>query len=125
MTSRRPCVAVVDDDASFRDALSGLLRAMDFDVCAFASAAAYLEGGRACGAACLMLDVNMPGMSGLELQDRLKDDGFAVPIIFITSQTDASVRDRALSGGAVAVMEKPFDQRVLMAIIARALDMAH
>jgi FixJ family two-component response regulator len=114
-------ILVVDDDASMRDAIKGLLNAAGYDAEVFASAEEILNSGRLAGTACLVPDVCMPGMSGLELQDRLIALGHAVPIIFITAQGDEEERARALDRGAVGCLQKPFRQDALLDAISRAV----
>jgi FixJ family two-component response regulator len=113
-------VAVVDDDASVREALKALLRAAGFRVDVFGSAEEFLGPRRAADTACLVLDVQMPGMSGLELQ-RVVASGSAVPIVFMTAHADANVRARALASGAVQFLEKPFDDEALLEAIEQAI----
>jgi len=114
-------VAVVDDDASLREALKALLRAAGFRVDVFGSAEEFLGPRRAADTACLVLDVQMPGMSGLELQERVVASGSAVPIVFMTAHADANVRARALASGAVQFLEKPFDDEALLEAIEQAI----
>jgi FixJ family two-component response regulator len=117
-------ISVVDDDASMREAIKGLLKAAGYDAEVFASAEEILDSGRLAGTACLVLDVCMPGMSGIELQDRLSSLGHAVPIIFITAHTDEQERACALERGAVGCLQKPFKQDVLLDAISRAMGAA-
>ena len=114
-------VAIVDDDELMRGALHGLLRAAGFEARAFASAEEFLESGepRRCG--CLIADIRMPGMSGLDLQTALKADGIAPPIIFITAHGDERMRMQALRSGAVEFLAKPFDDEVLLEAVRAAL----
>jgi len=112
-------VSVVDDDASMRQALRSLLRSAGFHVAEFASAEEFLNSGRLSETACLVLDVRMPGISGLELQEQLIASGCMVPIIFITAQGDENMRTRALERGAIGFMQKPFSDEALLNAIAR------
>jgi FixJ family two-component response regulator len=114
-------VAIVDDDELMRGALHGLLRAAGFEARTFASAEEFLESGdpRSCG--CLIADIRMPGMSGLDLQTVLKADGIAPPIIFITAHGDERMRLQALRSGAVEFLAKPFDDEVLLETVRAAL----
>jgi two-component system response regulator FixJ len=114
-------VAVVEDDASLREALKALLRSAGFRVDVFGSAEEYLGPRQAADPACLVLDVRMPGMSGLELQERLVASGSAVPIVFMTAHSHAGVRARALARGAVRVLPKPFDDDALLEAIDQAI----
>jgi len=113
-------IAVVDDDASLREALRGLLRSAGFHAEVFASAEEFLRSGRVRGTACLILDVRMPGMSGVELQERLMASDLAVPIVFISAHGDEEVRALALERGAVDFLQKPFSDDALLTAIARA-----
>ena len=121
MPVKKPPIAVVDDDPSVRDALTGLIRSFGFPVSGFDSAAAFLGDRGAASAQCLVLDVDMPGMTGLELQRRLAVTGRRTPIIFMTSSIDDKVHARALNAGALAVLEKPCDQGVLLKHLKLAL----
>jgi FixJ family two-component response regulator len=113
-------ISVVDDDASVREAIRGLLRSAGFDAEVFASAEEFLTSGRLLGTTCLVLDVRMPSMSGIELQERLISSGHTVPIIFITAHADEDERARALDRGAVDCLRKPFSDDALLEAIAKA-----
>jgi FixJ family two-component response regulator len=113
-------VAVVDDDESVRESLPDLLAEFGFKTRAFASAEEFLESGSAEGASCLILDIAMPHMSGMDLQRELRARGNNVPIIFITAKKDESVRRQAMEQGAVGFLLKPFSDTDLQ----RALDTA-
>ncbi len=116
-----PKIAVVDDDESVRDALRSLLKSVGFKAEAFASAAELLNSGQLLGLACLILDVRMPGMSGIELQDRLTASHDGVPIIFISAHADEEARARALASGAIAFLVKPFSDEALLDAIEVAV----
>jgi len=116
-------IAVVDDDASLREALKGLLRSAGFRAEVFSSAEEFLRSGRLRGTACLILDVRMPGMSGVELQERLMRTDPAVPIVFISAHGDEEVRALALERGAVEFLQKPFSDEALLSAIAKASGM--
>jgi len=113
-------VAIVDDDLSMRDALAGLLASVGLRAVTFASGQAYIESARSLDLKCLILDGQMPGMSGLDLLAWLAASGSAVPAILVTSALDEGTRLRALRAGAVAVLGKPFDESELLARIASA-----
>jgi FixJ family two-component response regulator len=115
-------VAIVDDDDSVRDTLQELLRAAGFSSRAFDSAEAFLGSGHQQETACLITDIRMPGMSGLELQARLNADKCKIPTIFITAHGDEEMRFRALRAGAVEFLPKPFDDEVLIESVRAALD---
>jgi FixJ family two-component response regulator len=114
-------IAVIDDDESVRDALKSLLKAAGFKAEAFSSALDFLDSCQLAGLACLILDVRMPGMSGIELQDRLTTADHGVPIIFISAHADEEARARALASGAVAFLIKPFGDEALLDAIDAAV----
>ena len=114
-------VAVVDDDEQMRGALQGLLKAEGLPARAFASAEEFLDSGEQHRCACLIADIRMPGMSGLDLQATLKADRIAIPIIFITAHGDERMRLQALRSGAVEFLAKPFDDEVLLETVRAAL----
>ena len=115
-------VAIVDDDDSVRSALQGLLKAVGLPARAFASAEEFLESGQQHQAACLIADIRMPGMSGLELQAKLNAEHCRIPTIFITAHGDTRMRMQALRAGAVDFMAKPFDDGVLIESVRAALE---
>ena len=115
-------IAVVDDDASVRSATVDLLASVGFACEAFEAAEDYLQSDAAKRTACLILDVRMPGLNGLELQRRLADQGRAVPIIFITSYPNERVRRRAIRAGAICYLSKPYSEEHLLGCIRSALD---
>jgi FixJ family two-component response regulator len=115
-------VAIVDDDDLVRSALQGLLKAVGLPARAFASAEEFLQSGQQHHVACLIADIRMSGMSGLELQAKLNADNIRIPTIFITAHGDAPMRMRALRAGAVEFMEKPFDDEVLLENVRVALE---
>jgi FixJ family two-component response regulator len=115
-------VAVVDDDELMRSALQGLLKEAGFSVSAFASAEEFLSSDQHRQAACLIADIRMPGMSGLDLQARLNAEQIKVPTIFITAHGDARMRMQALRAGAVEFLTKPFDDEVLVDRVRAALE---
>jgi FixJ family two-component response regulator len=121
MAKSRLLMAVIDDDASVRKALARLLRACGYDVEMFASGSEFLESSHAVKADCLVLDVHMPSVSGLDVQATLKARGIHVPIIFITAYDDNALRMRALHLGAVAYLRKPLTEQTLLAAIATAV----
>jgi FixJ family two-component response regulator len=115
-------VAVVDDDALLRDALRRLLKASGLGAVSFESAENLLNSGRLPEIACLIADVRMPGMSGLELQAKLKAERCPIPIIFITAHGDTKMRIQAMCDGAVEFLTKPFDNAVLIEMVRSALE---
>jgi len=114
-------VAVVDDDELMRGALQGLLEQAGFKARAFASAEEFLDSNELHHVSCLIADIRMPGMSGLDLQARLNADEIRIPIIFITAHGDERVRMQALRSGAVEFLAKPFDSEVLLESVRAAL----
>jgi FixJ family two-component response regulator len=114
-------VAIVDDDSSMRIALHGLLKAGGLSSQAFASAEEFLECGQQHRTACLITDICMPGISGLELQATLNAEHCSIPTIFITAHGDAHMRLRALRAGAVEFLAKPFDDEILLQTVRAAL----
>jgi FixJ family two-component response regulator len=116
-----PLIAVVDDDEAIRDAVQSLLRAVGLRAAVFASAEDFLQADQRQATACLIVDVRMPRMSGLELQRQLATAHGPIPIIFITAHGDAETRARALREGAVAFLDKPFSDEVLLRAVQAAL----
>src|SRR5215471_15098781 len=114
-------VSVVDDDESVRESLPDLLKEFGFEPRSFSSAAEFLSSDYVNRTECLILDIAMPNMSGLELQRELQLRGQKIPVIFITAQTDGAVRVRAMEQGAVTVLLKPFNEIDLLAAIRAAL----
>ena len=114
-------VAVVDDDESIRDSTKTLLRSAGYGVSTFASAEQFLNSGAVAETKCLILDIRMPGMDGLQLQHRLNDSGAGIPIIFLTAHDDAKSRRRAIDGGALDFLSKPFEANTLVAAVQTAL----
>jgi len=114
-------ICVVDDDVSVRESLEGLMRSVGFAVNTFASAEEFLDSDRLRNTECLILDVRLAGMNGLELQRQLATSHSEIPIIFITSYEDDEVRARALNAGAVDYLLKPFDDEELVDAIDAAL----
>ena len=119
----RSLVSVVDDDESVRESLPDLLRQLGFDVQAFSSAEAFLASNAVSDTSCLLLDIAMPGMSGLELQHELIRRQQEIPIVFITANGDATVRPRLLAQGAVECLFKPFSETSLLDALNTALRM--
>jgi FixJ family two-component response regulator len=120
--SKAKLVAIVDDDDLMRGALQGLLKAVGLPARAFASAEEFLGSGQYRETACLIADIRMPGMSGLELQAKLNAEHCRIPTIFITAHGDAKMRMQALRAGAVEFMAKPFDDEVLLESVRAALE---
>jgi FixJ family two-component response regulator len=121
LMAKMPLISVVDDDDAVRESLRALLRSVKFMVEVFASAEEFLRSDRARETDCLILDVRMPGMSGLELQRHLVASHAEMPIIFITAHGDEELRLRALNGGAVDYLLKPFSEEALLTAVQTAL----
>jgi FixJ family two-component response regulator len=119
--SEQPLVCVVDDDALIRDSTVRLIRSFGFRVEAFASAEEFANSGYLEETACLILDVRMPGMDGLELQYHLSEDGERIPIVFITAHADHEQERRAMEAGAVGFLYKPFSQESLLQAVRSAI----
>jgi len=115
-------VAIVDDDDLMRSALQGLLKSVGLPAQAFASAEEFLKSGQQHEVGCLVADIRMPGMSGLELQAKLNADQCKIPTIFITAHGDEKMRMQALRAGAVEFMAKPFDDEALLESVRAALE---
>jgi FixJ family two-component response regulator len=118
---RAPSISIVDDDASFRVATDSLLRARGYTVCAFASAEEFLRSPQLDETSCVITDVKMPGISGLQLQTLLRSQGRTVPVIFITAYPEESARARALREGAVCFLSKASDASTLIKYVKESL----
>jgi len=115
-------VAIVDDDESVQSALQDLIESDGLSTLCFGSAEQFLDSGARHDAACLIADIRMPGISGLELQAKLKAERCRIPIIFITAHGDAGMRIQAMREGAVEFLSKPFDDAVLLEIVHAAIE---
>ena len=122
MTGADVTVFVVDDDVAVRKSLKRLIESVGYKVETFASAREYLEQDPCAGPACLILDVRMPEMSGIELQDELTSAGLSIPIIFITGHGNVPMGVKAIKAGAVDFIEKPFDDQLLLDAINEAIE---
>ena len=125
--SSAPIVSVIDDDVSVLKGMARLCRAWGFTVRPFTSGQQFLEHVRSESdeIGCVVLDVHLPGMSGLELQAELASAQLEIPIVFVTGAGDETLRSRALADGAVAFLEKPFDQAELLRAVHHALERRH
>lgn len=117
----RVLVAIVDDDDLLRRSVERLVRSAGFGVEAFSSAEAFLGCGALSGTACLLLDITLPGMNGLELQQRLVNGGHRIPIVFVSAHGDSVLRADALRAGAIDFLTKPFDDSALLDALERAI----
>jgi FixJ family two-component response regulator len=119
---KRKMVAVIEDDESYRAAMQRFLKSEGFSVQSFSSAEDFLNSGQQHETGCLITDIRMPGMSGLDLQARLNTEHSPIPIIFITAHGDEDMRLQAMRGGAVKFMVKPFDCAILLESVRAALE---
>ena len=117
----RPLVAIVDDDELFRRSIERLVRSAGFTVEAFGSAEDFLERGDMDRTACAILDMKLPGMSGLDLQQRLIAKATPIPVVFVSAHDEAMIQESALRAGAVAFLRKPFDNRTLLDALSRSI----
>ena len=119
---KKKMVAVVEDDDSYRVAVQRLLKSAGFSVQSFATAEDFLRSGRQHETGCLITDIRMPGMSGLDLQAKLNADHCLIPTIFVTAHGDEDMRLQAMRGGAVKFMVKPFDGEILLESVRAAFE---
>ena len=120
--SKAPLIAIVEDDEFFRDSMRRLMRSLGYTVEAFPSAADFLASRRLNGTACLIADIHMPGMTGIELYGRLIEAGRDIPTILVTAYPDEATRARALKDGVVCYLLKPFDDNDLMDCVRKAVE---
>lgn len=118
----QPTVFIVDDDKAMRDSLVFLLESVQLTSRPFESAQAFLEGYDPSESGCLLLDVRMPVVSGLELQEKLRKEGHKIPVVMMTAHADVPMAVRAMHQGAIDFIEKPFNEQALLECIQRALD---
>src|SRR5215469_2184818 len=123
--SEVPLIAIVDDDALARDGIGELIESFGYKALAFESAQHFLASSVLAETTCLITDVQMPGLNGLELQEALKARGYQTPIILITAYPNDKHRTRALNNGAVGYLSKPFDERSLMECLTDAIKLHH
>ena len=121
MNHADPIVFVIDDDASFRQSTGRLIQSIGFQVKTFGAAAEFLSTGRTDVPSCLVLDVRLPGLSGLDLQQELGEAGIEIPIIFITGHGDIPMSVRAMKAGAVEFLTKPFREQDLLDAVRQAI----
>lgn len=121
MAQEQPLISIIDDDDSLRTALTGLVRSLGYRASAHASAEAFLDAGEAAQSDCIVSDIHMPGLSGIELKQRLTQNGCAAPMIMITARTEAGLMERALAAGARCVLLKPFAAEAMIDCLAKAL----
>ena len=121
MPKAKPLISIIDDDESMREAIKGLMRSLGYRVEAVASAQEFLSSRSVLRTACVIADMQMPGMTGLDLYQRLSTSGEPVPTILITAYPDDGVRERALAAGVVGYLSKPFEEDDLLACVRSAL----
>src|SRR5215469_1976905 len=121
-TNPKPLISIVDDDESVREAIAGLMNWLGFDVQTFASAVEFLASPAIGDTSCVITDVQMPHMTGIELYQRLMALGHTIPTILITAYPNDMARDRALADGVVCYLSKPFDKDTLIDCVQTALD---
>ncbi len=119
--AKKAMISIVDDDRSVREAARRLVKSLGYATATFASAEEFLQSGRLQETDCLITDVQMPGMSGVDLQDHLAASGDTTPVIFVTAFPEAAVRHRALRAGALGFLSKPISEQSLIACIDKAL----
>ena len=119
--SKVPVISIIDDDASMRNATRRLVKSLGLNANTFASAEEFLESGAIRDTSCVITDMQMPGLSGAELQGELIAQGLSTPIIFVTAFPEASLRRRVLDAGAVGFLSKPFDEERLISCLKTAL----
>ena len=117
-----PLISIVDDDESVREAIAGLMNWLGLEVQLFASAVEFLESPRCADSSCVITDVRMPHMTGIELHKRLTELGYAIPIIMVTAYPNEVARDRALADGVICYLAKPFDKDALIECVRSALN---
>jgi FixJ family two-component response regulator len=122
MLKTNPQISVVDDDESVREAIRGLMKSLGYTAETFGSAAEFLSSSEVPRTSCLIADVQMPGMTGLELYRHLVAAGKPIPTILITAYPDDRIRERALEDGVIGYLSKPFDENDLLACILSSLD---
>src|ERR1700692_1004123 len=122
MTEEHPTIFVVDDDSSMRDSLRNLFRSVGLNVETFGVAQEFLSRERSKGPGCLVLDVRLPGLSGLDLQRQLADENIQIPIVFITAHGDIQMSVRAMKAGAVEFLTKPFRDQDLLDAVQQAIE---
>jgi FixJ family two-component response regulator len=119
---RKPLISIIDDDESFRDAMGDLMRSAGFAVAVFPSAVEFLASADAYLTSCIITDVHMPQMSGIELHNRLLASGHAIPTILMTAYPNDNARDSALANGVLAYLTKPCDETILFTCVQSAVE---
>jgi FixJ family two-component response regulator len=120
--SNAPIISIIDDDVSVRSSLRSLVRSLGLGACTFASAEEFLDSSHQDDTSCLITDLQMPGLSGIELQRLLLAQGRQIPIIFVTAFPEDRMRARAMEWGALGFLSKPFESQTLIELIDKALE---
>ena len=121
MSAADPLISIVEDDESLRQAMVGLVRSLGYRASPHVSAEAFLAADETGDSACIITDIQMPGLSGIELKQRLNEAGAMLPVIMVTARTEAALHDRAKASGALCVLKKPFTAEALIACVEEAL----
>ena len=121
MTAPEPLISIVEDDESLRLAVVGLVRSLGYRTLAFGSAEDFLAANEARASDCVITDIQMPGISGIELKQKLTADGCEAPVIMVTARTEPALHERAMASGAICLLKKPFTADALIACLDRAL----
>ena len=116
-----PVISIIDDDPLVRDGIDDLVSSLGYKSLTFASSEEFLDSGQVRNTACVITDLNMPGLNGLDLQQYLLTKGYSTPVIFITAFPDGKARERAMKAGAVAFLSKPFEEKSLINAVGSAL----
>ena len=123
--SHTQMVSIVDDDPHAREGIKELVESLGYNARAFVSAQDFLQSGAVAKTSCLITDLQMPGLNGLELQERLQAQGYQTPVILITAYPNENHRRRALSAGAIGFLSKPFEERSLLECLTIAMKRPH
>ena len=121
---REHVISIIDDDPLVRDGIGDLVSSLGYSSLTFASSEEFLDSGQVHNTVCLITDLHMPGLNGLDLQQRLLDNGYCTPVIFVTAFPDGKDRERALKAGAIAFLSKPFEESSLISAVGSALKAA-
>jgi FixJ family two-component response regulator len=114
-------ISIIDDDRIVREALGDVVQSLGYEVATFDSAEEFLDSGRVAETSCLITDLQLPGLDGLELQTKLLADGYSLPVIFITAFPQEKFRRRAMNAGAVCFLSKPFEEHIFLDCLDKAL----
>ena len=120
--SEAPLISIVDDDALARDGIRELVESLGYSAVTFKSAEHFLESGLVADTTCLITDVQMPGLNGLELQEALRSRGYSIPVILITAYANEKNRARALDNGAIGFLSKPFNEQAVIKCLTAAIN---